>query len=96
MEARSRALDAKAQLEAEEDQQELQRVVTQEDEDDLNADEVADENGDIDVEPFHLPTASEREAEKESGGADVHVVQRRIRECVRVLGRFSKLAEENR
>ena len=96
MEARSRALDAKAQVEAEEDLQELQRFATQEDEDDLIADEVADENGDIDVQPFHLPTVPEREAEKQSGGADVHVVQRRIRECVRVLGKFSKLAEENR
>ncbi|KIK59768.1 hypothetical protein GYMLUDRAFT_169299 [Collybiopsis luxurians FD-317 M1] len=49
-----------------------------------------------DGEPFRLPTAEEKEAESNAGGPDVHVVQRRMRQCVRVLGRFAKLAEKGR
>ncbi|KAG6911454.1 rRNA (cytosine-C5-)-methyltransferase nop2 [Tephrocybe rancida] len=97
MEARSRALDAKAAAEAELDEEELQGAAASDDEDeDLDIDGEPDAEGDIDAEPFHLPTPSEREAEKQSGGPDVHVVQRRMRECVRVLGKFKRLAEKDR
>ncbi|RDB21272.1 25S rRNA (cytosine-C(5))-methyltransferase nop2 [Hypsizygus marmoreus] len=95
MEARSRALDAKAAAEAELDAEELQGAAMEDDEED-DMDREVDADGDIDAEPFHLPAASEREAEKQSGGPDLHVVQRRMRECVRVLGKFRRLAEENR
>lgn len=48
-----------------------------------------------DGEAFHLPTAEERAEEKE-GVADVHVVSRRMRECVRVLSNFRKLGAKGR
>ncbi|TFK42680.1 NOL1/NOP2/sun family-domain-containing protein [Crucibulum laeve] len=97
MEARSRALDAKAAAEAELDMEEFQGGADDEEEDDeMDLDGEEDVNGDIDAEPFHLPTAAEREEEKEAGGPDLHVVQRRMRECVRVLGRFNRLAEKGR
>ena len=97
MEARSRALDAKAAAEAELDAEELQEaVITEEgDDDDIDMDGAEDADGDIDAKPFHLPTAAERDDEK-TGGPDVHVVQRRMRECVRVLGKFKRLAEKGR
>jgi hypothetical protein len=96
MEARSRALDAKAAAAADLDAEELQdAAITEEDDDDVDTDGAENENGDIDVEPFHLPTAEERENEK-NGGTDIHVVQRRMRECVRVLGKFKRLAEKGR
>jgi 25S rRNA (cytosine2870-C5)-methyltransferase len=96
MEARSRALDAKATAEAELDVKENQEgAAFDEDEDDIDLDAV-DGDGDISSEPFHLPTASERDAEKQSGGPDLHVVQQRMKACVRVLGKFKRLAEKGR
>lgn len=98
MEARSRALDAKAAREAELDAEEMQNAAQEgEDEDDFaDADEaMVGEEGEVDGE-FHLPTAEEREEEKKTGGPDVHTVQRRMRECVRVLGNFTKLAAKGR
>ncbi|KAF8894554.1 NOL1/NOP2/sun family-domain-containing protein [Infundibulicybe gibba] len=95
MEARSRALDAKNAAEAELDVEEAQDGADSEEED-YEMDGPEDEGGDIDAEPFHLPTAAEREEEKSNGGPDVHVVQRRMRECVRVLGKFKRLAEQGR
>lgn len=95
MEARSRALDAKAMAEAELDIEEFREgAKSDDDEDDIDVDAVDDDKNS--GEPFHLPTASEREAEKQSGGPDLHVVQRRIQECVRVLGKFKRLAEKGR
>ncbi|KAK0228443.1 NOL1/NOP2/sun family RNA met [Armillaria fumosa] len=94
MEARSRALDAKAAAEAELDAEELQQAAFDEGDDDLEMDDDVDEVDEEDN--FHLPTAAEREEEKKSGVPDVHLVQRRMRECVRVLGRFKKLAEPGR
>lgn len=93
MEARSRALDAKAALEADLDAEEMQFAALDE-----NDDENADMDGEIDEdgEVFQLPTTEEREAEKKAGGPDVHVVQRRMRECVKVLGNFRKLAAKER
>ena len=90
MEARSRALDAEALAEAERDMEEQQAAP-------------ADEEADVDVdggaedgEAFHLPTPQEREEEKKVGGPDVQLVQRRMRECVRILGNFKKLASKGR
>ncbi|KAJ7740709.1 NOL1/NOP2/sun family RNA met [Mycena maculata] len=96
MEARSRALDAKAAEEAELDIEEYQEAAASEGEDDdVDMEGEEDANGDIDAEPFRLPTAAEREEEKTSV-PDVHTVQRRMRECVRILGKFKRLAEEGR
>jgi ribosomal RNA methyltransferase Nop2 len=96
MEARSRALDAKAALEANLDVEEIQLAALQgqdeEDDDDVDMDGEIDDDG----ETFHLPTAEEREEERKSGGPDIHVVQRRMRECVRALGNFKKLAAKGR
>lgn len=102
MEKLSRALDAEAAREAELDIEEMQDAALAEDEDE-NAgmedeeEEEEEEEGDDDddSEPFRLPTAEEREEEKK-GVSDVQVVQRRMRQCVRVLRNFKKLAEEDR
>lgn len=102
MEARSRAMDAKAAREAELDAEEMRQAVlaAEESGDDLaDADDVdMDEEGEggEDSEGFTLPTAEEREEEKKTGGPDVHTVQRRMRECVRVLGNFRKLGAKGR
>jgi ribosomal RNA methyltransferase Nop2 len=96
MEARSRALDAKAAAEAELNADEFREgAESDNDDDDIDMD-VVDEHGDVSAEPFHLPTAQEREAEKQSGGPDIHVVQRRMKTCVRVLSKFNRLAEKGR
>ncbi|KAF5391478.1 hypothetical protein D9757_002010 [Collybiopsis confluens] len=95
MAARSKALDEKATAEAELDMEEMQQAALNEVDDDDDFD-VDDNEEETDREPFRLPTATEKEAENNAGGPDVHVVQRRMRECVRVLGRFKKLAENGR
>ncbi|PPQ72151.1 hypothetical protein CVT26_006907 [Gymnopilus dilepis] len=95
----SRKLEARAAEEAELAAEELKALAAAEDEDEdeeMDVDAPEDANGDIAAEPFHLPTAAEREQEKASGGPDVHLVQRRMRECVRVLSKFSKRAEKGR
>lgn len=61
---------------------------------DMSGDE--DANGDVNIEPFRLPTAEEREEEKTKGGPDVHTVQRRMRMCVKVMSNFKKRAEHGR
>jgi ribosomal RNA methyltransferase Nop2 len=102
MEARSRALDDQALAEAELDVAELQDAAAlgegdNDDDADIDTDgEEEDENGVVGGEPFNLPTAQEREEEKKRGGPDVQLVQRRMRECVRVLSKFRKLAEKGR
>ena len=96
MEARSRALDAKATADAELDAEEFREgAAIDEDGEDIDMD-AADDDGDGSTEPFHLLTAPEREAEKQSGGPDLHIVQRRMKACVRVLGKFKRLAEKGR
>ncbi|KAI0318653.1 NOL1/NOP2/sun family-domain-containing protein [Amylostereum chailletii] len=94
MEARSRALDVRAAQDAELDAEEMRledQVEDDDDEfdgvDDMEEDEVADEG----AEGFVLPTAEERDAERKSGGGEVHIMQRRMRECVKILGRWKKL-----
>ena len=98
MEARSRAMDAKAAREAELDAEEMRNaeVDTEGDDEFADADEDEGEEGEGAAEPFELPTAEEREEEKKAGGPQVHVVQRRMRECVRVLGNFKKRAAKGR
>ncbi|TFK83477.1 NOL1/NOP2/sun family putative RNA met [Polyporus arcularius HHB13444] len=102
MEARSRALDARAAREAELNAEEFRQaeLAGEQSGDDLaDADDVdMDEEGEgaDDSEGFVLPTAEEREEEKKRGGPDVHTVQRRMRECVRILGNFKRLAAKGR
>ncbi|EKM55378.1 uncharacterized protein PHACADRAFT_255965 [Phanerochaete carnosa HHB-10118-sp] len=94
MEARSRAMDAKAARDAELDAEEMRQAELASDheppEDDMDGAEV-EEGGE-----FQLPTAEEREEEKKAGGPQVHVVQRRMRECVRILNNFRKHAAKGR
>ncbi|ETW85765.1 hypothetical protein HETIRDRAFT_379871 [Heterobasidion irregulare TC 32-1] len=98
MEARSRALDVRAAKEAQLDAEELQLAeqIGAEDDDELdeNDEDGASEAGGEENGAFVLPTAAEREEEKRLGGPDVHVVQRRMRECVRILGKWKKLGEK--
>lgn len=99
MERRSRALDARSTHEAALDAEEMQRAELegQESEDDLGdaQDVEMNEEGEGE-EGGALPTAEERDEEKKRGGPDVHTVQRRMRECVRVLGDFKKLGAKGR
>ncbi|KAJ6455678.1 NOL1/NOP2/sun family RNA met [Mycena sanguinolenta] len=95
MAARSRALDEQAAAEAELDIAEQQAAAAASEDEDEDVDMEEDANGDIDAEPFRLPTAAEREEEKISV-PEVHTIQRRMRECVRVLGKFKRLAEKGR
>ncbi|KAG1891247.1 NOL1/NOP2/sun family RNA met [Suillus subluteus] len=76
IESRSRALDEKAAHEAELDMEEMQNAALEGSDEDVDM-----EGEEEDAEAFHLPTAEEREEEK-NRVADVHVVQRRMRECV--------------
>lgn len=90
IEFRSRALDEEAAREAELDLEEMQNAAL-----DASDDEIDMEGEGEDAEAFHLPTAEER-AEEKNHVADVHVVQRRMRECVRILGNFRKLGAKDR
>lgn len=90
MEKRSRAMDAKARRDAELDMQELQEAAA--DDDEVAEGAGLDEDGNM----FTLPTSEEREEETKRGGPEVHVVQRRMRECTRILGDFKKLASPGR
>ncbi|KAF9483888.1 NOL1/NOP2/sun family putative RNA met [Pholiota conissans] len=97
MAERSRKLEARTAAEAELDLEEAQaRDQASDSDDDVDMDGEQDAEGNIDAEPFHLPTVEEREQEKTAGGPDVHLVQRRMRECVRVLSKFKKRAEKGR
>jgi ribosomal RNA methyltransferase Nop2 len=70
--------------------EEMQNAAEGSDEEDIDMEEQGE-----DAEAFHLPTAEER-AEEKTRVADVHVVQRRMRECIRVLGNFRKLGAKGR
>ncbi|KAF8636611.1 hypothetical protein AX17_003421 [Amanita inopinata Kibby_2008] len=91
MEALSRAMDERAVQEAALDAEEL-RAAAAGDDDGMDIDE--NENGEY--EPFRLPTVEEREQEKVSGGPDIIVVQRRMRECVRILVNFKNRSDKDR
>ncbi|KAF8575794.1 NOL1/NOP2/sun family putative RNA met [Ramaria rubella] len=83
-ESRSRALDKQARLNAELDEEEMQQ----------NA--VPGADGEEDIEMFDLPTAEQREEERKKGGPDIQEVQRRMRECARVLGDFKRFRSKDR
>ena len=89
--ARSRALDARTAREAQLDAEELQ-MAAQVDADEFDGvEDMDDDEEEIDApgaEGSILPTAEERAEEKRSGGPEVHVVQKRMRECVRILKRW--------
>ena len=89
MEARSRAMDQRADQEAALDAQELRAADAGEEFDDLAVEDEGDE-------PFKLPTAEERAQEKSSGAPDIVVVQQRMRECVRRLNNFKRFAGKGR
>ena len=89
--ARSRALDARTAREAQLDAEELQ-MAAQVDADEFDGvEEMDDDEEEVDApgaEDTILPTAEERAEEKKSGGPEVHVVQKRMRDCVRILKRW--------
>ncbi|KDQ18088.1 hypothetical protein BOTBODRAFT_29402 [Botryobasidium botryosum FD-172 SS1] len=84
MEKKSRALEVKADRELEKDLADAQDQEMKEDEDGEN------------IEVFVLPTAEERELEKKNGGIDLHDVNQRIQDCVRVLTNFKRFAAKGR
>jgi ribosomal RNA methyltransferase Nop2 len=100
MAQRSRKLEVLAAEEAALAQEELKAsaafVDGEEEDEDADMSGIEDVNGDVTVEPFRLPTAEEREEEKTKGGPDLQTVQRRMRECVRILSKFKKRAEQGR
>lgn len=96
MEAKSRALDEAALREAELDAEELQALAQEEELDDDMDDQSEAGEGDVDEEPFTLPTSEEREKEKATGGTDLHTLQRRMQICLRVLAKFTKRREPGR
>lgn len=90
--ARSRALDARAAREAQLDAEELQVAAQAEADEFDGVEDMDDDEEEVDVpeaEAIVLPTAEERLEEKKSGGPDVHIVQKRMRECVRILKRWN-------
>ncbi|KAI0273682.1 NOL1/NOP2/sun family-domain-containing protein [Gloeopeniophorella convolvens] len=94
-EARSRALDVKAAREAQLDAEEFQDAAGAGADEFEGADDIDDDEEEVDApgaETFVLPTAEERAEEKKAGGPEVHVVQMRMRECVRMLRRW-KISE---
>jgi hypothetical protein len=89
--ARSRALDARAAREAQLDVEELQNAAQVEADEFDGVEDMDDDEDEVDApgaEDFILPTTEERAEEKRSGGPEVHVVQKRMRECVRILKRW--------
>jgi 25S rRNA (cytosine2870-C5)-methyltransferase len=89
--ARSRALDARAAREAQLDAEELQNAAQVEADEFEGVDDMDVDEEEVDApgaEGFVLPTAEEHAEEKKSGGPEVHVVQKRMRECVRILKRW--------
>jgi hypothetical protein len=89
--ARSRALDAKAAREAQLDAEELQMAAQAEADEFDGVEDMDDDEEEVDAPDANaviLQTAEQRLEEKQSGGPDVHVVQKRMRECVRILKRW--------
>jgi ribosomal RNA methyltransferase Nop2 len=89
--ARSRALDARAAREAGLDAEELQMAAQAEADEFYGLEDMDEEEMEVDTpeaEEIMLQTAEQRLEEKKSGGPDVHVVQKRMRECVRILKKW--------
>ena len=89
-EAMSRALDARLARDAELDAEELQ-LAAQVEADDLEG----AEDMDVDEDEIDAPdsgtlllTPEERAEEKRAGGPEVHVVQKRMRQCLGILKRW--------
>jgi ribosomal RNA methyltransferase Nop2 len=89
IEKRSKALDKKARIEAELDEEEL--LAPEKAEGDAADMEVDEELGDL-----YLPTAEGREEEAKNGGADLVTIQSRMKACARVLSNFNKLRAPGR
>ena len=68
----------------------------EEDGDEFDGEVDEEGEGEEGAEAFELPTPEEVEEEKAAGGPQVHVVQRRMRECVRVLSNFKRYAGKGR
>ena len=89
-EARSHALDAKLARNAELDADELQLAAQVEADDLEGAEDMDADEDEVDV-PDNgaaLLTSEERAEEKRAGGPEVHVVQRRMRQCIGILKRW--------
>ncbi|KAI0006077.1 NOL1/NOP2/sun family-domain-containing protein [Russula compacta] len=89
--ARSRTLDARAAREAQLDAEELQMAARAEADEFEGVEFMDDDEDEMDApeeEVIVLPTAEERAEEKRTGGPDVHIIQKRMRECVRLLKRW--------
>ena len=89
--ARSRTLDAWAAREAELDAEEVQMAAQAEADEFDGVEDMDEEEMEVDApeaEEVMLQTAEQRLEEKKSGGPDVHVVQKRMRECVRILKKW--------
>jgi hypothetical protein len=89
--ARSRALDARAVREADLDAEELQMAAQAEADEFDGVGDMGEDEVEVDApeaEEVILQTAEQRWEEKKSGGPDVHVVQKRMRECVRILKKW--------
>ena len=99
METRAWALDEQAERDVEFDAEELREAAL-----DYNSGDELDglEDGDEDAEGadgvdegFILQTTEEREAERKSGAQDL-VVRHGMRQCVRILSNFKRLAAKGR
>jgi 25S rRNA (cytosine2870-C5)-methyltransferase len=77
--------------EAELDAEELQIAAQAEADEFDGVEDMDEEEVEVDApeaEEVMLHTAEQRLEEKKSGGPDVHVVQKRMRECVRILKKW--------
>jgi 25S rRNA (cytosine2870-C5)-methyltransferase len=89
IEKRSRALEKKARMDVERDEEErLAAEAADGDATDMDVDEG--------LEGFHLPTVEEREEEAKGGGADLVTIQSRMKACARILSNFNKLRAPGR
>ena len=97
-EAKARALDERALLDAELDAEELRQAALAHDSDDemMDDDVDMDEAGEGDGDGLVLPTAEEREEERKTGAQDLNMVHRRMKHCARVLSNFKRLGSKDR
>ena len=97
-EAKARALDERALLDAELDAEELRQAALAHDSDDEMVDDDVDmdEAGEGDGDGLVLPTAEEREEERKTGAQDLNMVHRRMKHCARVLSNFKRLCSKDR
>ena len=86
----SRALDARLARDAELDAEELQLAAQVEADDLEGAEDMDADEDEVDAPDSGtlLLTPEERAEEKRAGGPDVHVVQKRMRQCLGILKRW--------